>query len=140
GAAAGFAVLVAGHYALIPHVAHVRSPMKHAGDVWTYCRDANVPVACYPRPVDSVAFYTGRSDFKSYRSKETQILLQHLQDRPRTVVLFSHRHSLKQLRDVLPPHMRMTVERKLGLCDIAVVERAVPVGQASTPSRGPAFD
>src|SRR5262249_60471418 len=119
---------------------HVLSPMRHADDVWTYCRDADVPVACYPRPIDSVAFYTGRSDFKSYRSKETQILLNHLQERPRTVVLFSHRHSLKQLRDVLPPHMRMTVERKLGLCDMAVGGRAVAVGQGAAPSRGPAVD
>jgi 4-amino-4-deoxy-L-arabinose transferase-like glycosyltransferase len=123
GAACGFGLMLAGHYVIVPWAAHVRSPMNRPDEVHSYCGDRGVPVVCYPRPIDSVAFYLGRNDLRNYRSKETPLLVQHLEAKPRTVVLFSHRHSLKQLRDVLPPHMRMVRETKLGLCDMAIVER-----------------
>lgn len=118
-----FLLTVAGHYVIVPWAARIRSPMNRPEEVHAYCGDRAVPVVCYPRPIDSVAFYLGRNDLQSFRSKETPVLLEHLQARPRTVVLFSHRHSLRQLRDVLPPHMRMIRETKLGLCDMAIVER-----------------
>jgi hypothetical protein len=81
-----------------------------------------VPVVCYPRPLDSVAFYLGRSDLRNYRSKQTPLLLQQFDNNPRTVVLFSHRHSLEALRNVLPPHLRLVHATTLGLCDMAVIE------------------
>ena len=46
-----------------------------------------------------------------------------MQDRPTTVVLFGHRHSLQQLKEVLPPGLRMTREEPMGLCHMAVVSR-----------------
>jgi hypothetical protein len=95
-----------------------------------------------------VAFYVGRDDLRSYRSKQTHLLIQFLQERPRTVLLFTHRHSLRGLRHALPPDLRLVKEKhfglstiaglpeglaqkltwlmgetSLGLCDVAVVER-----------------
>jgi hypothetical protein len=100
--------------------------MGQPEEVIASCSDRKVPVVCYPRPLDSVAFYLRRNDLRHYRSKETPELLQFLEKQPTTVVLFSHRHSLKQLREVLPPHLRLARTAPLGLCSMAVVCRHEP--------------
>jgi hypothetical protein len=97
--------------------------MRYPDSVTSLCCDPEVPVVCYPRPVDSVAFYVGRRDFQSFRSKQTPALVQFLLSQPRTVVLFSHRHSLLQLREVLPPQLVISSSGPLGLCDLAVIQR-----------------
>ena len=97
--------------------------MGRQHEVFAYCGDRATPVVCYPRNLDSVAFYLGRDDLRSFRSKHTPQLVQWLQDRPRAVVLTSHRHSLDQLRNVLPPELRLVGATALGKCHMAVVER-----------------
>jgi 4-amino-4-deoxy-L-arabinose transferase-like glycosyltransferase len=131
--AAGFMLLAVVHYAVIPWVADVRSPMNDPDKVWEYCRDRNVPVVCYPRPIDSVAFYLDRSDFLSFRGKETPALIQFLQKQPTTVILFSHRHSLAALKEVLPPELTMTDATTLGLCHMAVVYRRDALATMARP-------
>lgn len=111
--AGSFLILFVGHQFLLPWYAEFRSPFSRPEQVTHYC-GAEVPVVCYPRPCDSVAFYTGRSDFLNYRSKETPELLAFLKRQPRTVVLFTHRHSVHGLRELLPAHqLRMTEETPL---------------------------
>lgn len=132
-----FLVLIVGHYWAIPWYAHYRSPMKHGDAVVAACTDESVPVVCYPRPIDSVAFYLKREDFRSYRSKETPALLHYLEDNPTTVVLFSHRHSLKQLSDALPKSHYLSRTSKLGLCDMAVVQRKDSHGAQPVGLQGP---
>jgi 4-amino-4-deoxy-L-arabinose transferase-like glycosyltransferase len=108
-ALAGTIALLAGaHYVGIPWYARFHSPMSRADRVSQYCSDHATPVVCYPRNCDSVAFYVGRDDFKSYRSKETSQLLQFLQEQPRTILLFTHRHSPDFLKTVLPRDMSLT--------------------------------
>jgi hypothetical protein len=105
-------------------------------------------VICYPRNCDSVAFYLGRDDLRSFRSKQIDPLRVALQERQRSVVLFTHRHSLRAFRQALPPEVRLVDERHFGLpsvpglpeslgqrlagwsgetawglCDLAVIER-----------------
>jgi 4-amino-4-deoxy-L-arabinose transferase-like glycosyltransferase len=121
GAFAG--VLALGHFWLVPWYARYHSPMNRPDEVFAYCADREIPIVCYPRPVDSVSFYLNRDDFRSYRSKETPKLLRDLLERPETVVLFSHRHSYQRLHDTLPPQLRLVRRTTLGLCDMAVVER-----------------
>ena len=121
--AAMLGLLVAAHFAVIPWVAHQRSPMNRPQDVMALCSDRNVPVICYPRPIDSVAFYLKRNDLRSYRSKQMPDLLHFLEKQPTTVVLFAHRHSLKQLQEVLPAGLCVMHTGPLGLCDLAVVQR-----------------
>ena len=79
-----------------------------------------------------MAFYLGRSDLRSFRSKQTPELLAYLQSQPRVVVLFTHRHSMEALRQVLPPPLRLSDETPLfgsarpgadGWCYLAVVQR-----------------
>jgi 4-amino-4-deoxy-L-arabinose transferase-like glycosyltransferase len=119
-----FAGLIAvGHFWLVPWYARYHSPMNRPDEVFAYCADRETPIICYPRPVDSVSFYVNRDDFRSYRSKETPKLLQHLLRQPTTVVLFSHRHSYERLHNALPPQLRLVRRTTLGLCDMAVVER-----------------
>jgi 4-amino-4-deoxy-L-arabinose transferase-like glycosyltransferase len=124
GGAAGFyLLLLAAHYVVIPQVAEARSPLCRANEVLALCSDRQVPVVCFPRPLDSVAFYAGRADFKSYRSKQTPELLELLRRQPRTVVLLSHFHSPEQLRQLLPPGLRLARAFPTGDFALAVVER-----------------
>jgi len=129
-------LLCACHYLVVPWYARFHSPMMHAEEVEKLCRDSRTPVVCYPRNCDSVAFYLGRDDLHSFRSKETHLLVRYLQKRPRTVVLFSHRHSLKGLEQALEsmsPNLHMTQITPLSgswtkgfqteFCYMAVVER-----------------
>ena len=108
---------------IVPWVARVRAPMIHDVAVRELAEDPEVPVFCFPRNIDSAAFYLGRSDLVSYRSKEAGPFLDHLKRGSRAVVLFSHRHSLELVRTNLPPTMRIVHESPLGLCDLALIER-----------------
>jgi hypothetical protein len=94
-----FVLLVLAHYYLIPRYAHFRSPMSRPEVVAAYC--AEQPVVSYPRNCDSVAFYLARDDMLNFRSKETPQLVEWAKARPRSVVLFTHRHSAHGLGLVL---------------------------------------
>jgi 4-amino-4-deoxy-L-arabinose transferase-like glycosyltransferase len=124
-------LLAAVHYVAIPWYARHHSPMSRPAAVREYCGDPETPVVCYPRHCDSVAFYLGRDDFLSYRSKETPEMIRFLLDQPRAVILFTHRHSLAALREVLPPELRVAKETVLfgsarpgpeGDCHMALIE------------------
>ena len=54
-----------------------------------------MPVVCFPRSCDSLAFYLGRDDFLTYRSKDVPALIEFLKQRPGTVLVFTHRHSME---------------------------------------------
>lgn len=116
-------LLALSHFYAIPHYARQRSPVDRLDELRTL--SADTPVVCFPRNVDSAAFYLGRSDFRTYRSKELGALLEALDQSPRTVVLFGHRNSPETLRLNLPPHLRMTHRQPIGVCEMAVVERVV---------------
>lgn len=115
--------LACSHYIIIPRFAHHKSPIGQSEIVREYCSDPDQPVICFPRNVDSVAFYTGRSDFRTYRSKQIDQAVQALEKQPRTVVLFGHRNSPETLKHHLPPHLRLVECQKMGLCEMGVVER-----------------
>src|SRR5262249_17263785 len=116
--AASWLGLAAFHFAVLPVYARDQSPVQNADEMQGLCGDLNVPVVCFPRNVDSVAFLTGRADFKAYRSKDIGELIQALQRHPRTVVLFGHRNSPETLQRHLPPHLRMVDRRPMGECEI----------------------
>lgn len=127
-----FVLLLAGHYLALPWYARYHSPLSQSAEVARYCADRTVPVICYPRNCDSVAFFLGRDDLRSFRSKQTPLLIRYLQEQPRAVILFTHRHSLESLRQVLPSDLHLTGETPLcasakmgpdGMCYMAVVEQ-----------------
>ncbi len=132
--AAGVSVALLGvvHGLLLPWYAWHHSPLSRAAEVRRLCADPQTPVICYPRNLDSVAFYLRRDDLRSYRSKETLVMIDFLLNQPRSVILFSHRHSLDGLRMVLPPELQLTYTAPLfgsaklgpeGMCYMATVER-----------------
>ncbi|HTU21523.1 MAG TPA: glycosyltransferase family 39 protein [Gemmataceae bacterium] len=146
-ATGAFLVLALAHHAVMPWYAAYRSPVGHPKDIRRLCGNKLTTVVCYPRNCDSVAFYLGRDDLHSYRSKEIDELRALVRLRPRTVILCTHRHSLLGLHQLLPPDVRIVEEvhyglrnihgvpprlmkllvklmgeTALGLCDIAVVE------------------
>lgn len=121
-----------GHGVALPWYAWHHSPMGRPAELLRWCADPETPIVCYPRNLDSVAFYLRRDDLRSYRSKETPTLIADLLDQPRTVILFSHRHALETLRTVLPPELQLTHTTPLfgstkpgreGRCYMAAVER-----------------
>jgi 4-amino-4-deoxy-L-arabinose transferase-like glycosyltransferase len=145
GIVAGFAgVLALIHYVGLPWYAKERSPMGRPEIVLKYLNDPDATVVTYPRNVDSVAFYTGRRDLTPVRSKDANRLIRESHLRPRTVILFTHDHSLEgfkeTLRGAVNCRVRVTESADLrkkdgpkwvrdllgggpwGLCDIAVVE------------------
>jgi 4-amino-4-deoxy-L-arabinose transferase-like glycosyltransferase len=124
GAVAATWLILAGvHFVALPIYAREKSPASRFEEVRERCGDPKVPVLCFPRNVDSVAFYVGRSDFRTFRSKQLEDLLRALDQHPRTVILFGHRSSQEMLARHLPAHLRVVERRPMGLCEMAIVER-----------------
>jgi 4-amino-4-deoxy-L-arabinose transferase-like glycosyltransferase len=123
GLAAWWLLSIALHGIVLPAAARDRSPMADAERIAALCGDRRVPVLCFPRHVDSVAFYVGRSDFRAIHTRHMDELLAELDRHSRTVILFGHRHSLQGLKQLLPPHLHFVETAAMGLCDLGVVER-----------------
>jgi len=116
-----------------------RSPYGNPELVDRFVSDHDVAVVCFPRHCDSLAFYHDRSDMRNVRTKSVNQLMVDCHHRPRTVILFTHRDSLKGFKNTLPPSLEIvetaTLKRKgsgsildkltgstpWGLCDVAVV-------------------
>lgn len=143
---AGFLGLV--NYVGLPWYAKERSPVGRPELILPYVTDPAVPVVTYPRTCDSVAFTVGRKDFDPVRSKEVNDMILASHFRPKTVVLFTHRHSFEAFRNALPSSLTITevVEMKhparsvpwldkvvgdgpWGLCHVAVL-RPTPSTEA----------
>jgi hypothetical protein len=139
--------LAVANVAIMPWYANYRSPVARNADLVRLCSDKNVTVVCYPRNCDSVAFFLGRDDLRAYRSKDIEDLRKLVRERPRTIILCTHRHALRGLKQLLPPDtpilesvhhglgpipgvpkalmrglVKVMGETALGLCDVAVVE------------------
>lgn len=117
-AVASFAFVLVVHYLALPWYARYRSPMSRPAEVLALCGDPTASVVCYPRNCDSIAFYLGRSDLQTFRSKDIEELRTLVRVQPRTVILCTHRHSLQGLKQLLPPEVRIVNERRMGLEDI----------------------
>jgi 4-amino-4-deoxy-L-arabinose transferase-like glycosyltransferase len=117
-ATATFALLFALHHVALPWYAEHRSPVRRFDVLQQHCGDPRASVVCYPRPCNAVAFYLGRSDLHSYRSKDIEELRTLVRSQPRTVILCTHRHSLAGLRQLLPPEVRVVETHHFGLPDI----------------------
>jgi hypothetical protein len=120
-----FALLMAGYHLALPWYARYRSPVRRPAELERLCADRWVPVVCYPRNCDSVSFLLRRDDLHSYRSKDIEDLRTLVRQRPRTVVLCTHRHSLRGLRQLLPPEVAVVYAVHVGLDDIPGLPRSV---------------
>jgi hypothetical protein len=70
-----------------------------------------------------VAFYLGREDLTSYRSKEIHLLCHKLKELPRAVVLLTHRNSLRGLCHALPPEVKVVEQHHFGLMPVSWLPR-----------------
>ena len=147
-AAVAFGSLLIGHFVVLPWYARYRSPVARYDELARYCDKPAQPIICFPRTCDSVGFYFERADLRGFRSHDIEELRTALRENPRTVVLCTHRHSLRALHEALPPELQIVDETHfglvqstwlpgwldaklahwlgdtaLGLCDAAVVER-----------------
>jgi 4-amino-4-deoxy-L-arabinose transferase-like glycosyltransferase len=122
-AGATFVLLLAFHYAALPWYAAYRSPMSRPGEVLALCAEREAPLVCYPRNCDSISFYLGRDDLRTYRSKDIDDLRVLVRSQPRTVILCTHRHSLQGLKQLLPPDVFVVREMRMGLQNIPGVPR-----------------
>ncbi|MDB5311430.1 MAG: glycosyltransferase family 39 protein [Gemmataceae bacterium] len=139
------------HHVGVPWYAKERSPFGRPDLVGRFVTDPDTTVVCFPRNCDSLAFYTGRSDFAPVPTKETNQLMVACHHRPRTVILFTHSDSLAGFRNTLPPSLEIveavSLKRKYGgsaldklfgstpwgLCDVAVVVPKGRPGAAGDP-------
>src|SRR5205807_1187547 len=117
-AGVAFVALLFAQHVVVPWYAWYRSPMRQAEVVRHFAADADAVVVCYPRDCETAAFYLGRDDLRAYRSKDIEELRTELRAHPRTVVLLTHRHSLRGLRELLPPELDIVEEVHLGLKDL----------------------
>ncbi len=135
--------MVAGLWILMPAYAHERSPLREANIVRELCGDPVTTVLCFPRECNSASFYLGRDDFRATRTKNIGDIINDCYTRPRTVIMFTHRHSMESFAQALPPHLNMKLTpladfrtknslsimdkavggAPWGLCAIAAVER-----------------
>jgi 4-amino-4-deoxy-L-arabinose transferase-like glycosyltransferase len=135
----GMALFV-GHAAVLPRIAWDRSPMNHDAATQAYLVDRSLPVFCFPRHVDSAAFYLDRTDLQVWRSKDLPDMFRAMDAYKQSVVLFGHRNSKMVLTENLPPHFRVVHTGKLGLCSMAVIERTLPpFGAPRKPPREYAY-
>jgi hypothetical protein len=118
-----FPVMLLVHYVAVPWYAGYRSPMSRPDEVLQICADRDASIACYPRNCDSIAFYFGRDDLRTFRSKDIEELRTLVRVQPRTVILCTHRHSLEGLKQILPPEVRIVKEVRMGLTPIRGVPR-----------------
>jgi 4-amino-4-deoxy-L-arabinose transferase-like glycosyltransferase len=118
-------VMLVGHGWLMSAYAWDKSPMNHDATSRLYLENRELPIFCFPRHVDSMAFYLDRSDFQVYRSKELDKMFQAMDHHKRSIVLFGHRSSKLILTHNLPPHFRVLHVGPLGFCEIAVIERKI---------------
>ncbi len=96
------------NYVGLPWYAKERSPVGRPELVVPYVEDPSVPVVTYPRTCDSVAFTVGRKDFDPVRSKNINDMILASHFRPKTVVLFTHRHSYEAFKEALPASLTIT--------------------------------
>lgn len=133
------ACMVFANYVFMPWYAKERSPYGNPELVERFVADHDVPVVCFPRNCDSLAFYHDRSDMRNVRTKSVNQLMVDCHHRPRTVILFTHHDSMIGFKNALPPSLEIvettTMKRKgsgsildklagstpWGLCDVAVV-------------------
>jgi 4-amino-4-deoxy-L-arabinose transferase-like glycosyltransferase len=129
-AVTAFVLLAGFHHVVAPWYAAYRSPMHRPEEVLRLCADPATPVVCYPRDCDSVAFYLGRDDLRSYRSKDIDELRKLVRENPRTVILCTHRHSRLALHQLLPPEVRIVEEVHVGLEELPGVPGPLRKGLA----------
>ena len=142
GLVGGFAVAIAAvHFVALPWYARERSPLGRPDLVERFVTDPTAVVVTYPRNVDSVAFYSGRSDLQRIRSQDVnQLIVDSTSDRGRS---YCSRTPTRPRRfgTPSPPTLRIVEEVSLkrktgygsladklvgstpwGLCDVAVLE------------------
>lgn len=100
-------LVFASHWYLLPAYAHERSPMRDSAVVQRHCGDPTVPVVCFPRQCNSASFYLARNDMYATRTKNIGDLINQCHARPRTVIMFTHRHSMEAFAQALPPQLFM---------------------------------
>jgi 4-amino-4-deoxy-L-arabinose transferase-like glycosyltransferase len=111
-------LLLGFHQVLLPWYAAYRSPLGNDGEVARLCGNPAVPLVCYPRDCNAVAFYLGRADVRSYRSKDIEDLRDLVRQKPRVVVLCTHRNSFEGLQQLLPPEVGVVEHVYRSLPDI----------------------
>lgn len=126
-AAATFALLFAGVYALGPGYARrfaLRGQVRpHAADG----QDARLPVACYPRRWDSVSFYLRRGDVRAYTEEQRAELVMDLRARPETLLFVKSDRALHDLRRSLPASLEFVPRGRQGTLTVGLVRRRAEV-------------
>jgi hypothetical protein len=97
-----FLVLLVAVQLVLPAYARRFALRGHVRPYAGMCADREVPVICYPRRWDSVAFYLRRGDVRVYGVDQERELMEELRSRPRAVVVFKADSPLRGMLEDLP--------------------------------------
>jgi len=85
--------------------------------------ESDIPVVCHPHQCDSVSFYLGRHDIRSYGRDERDRLIADLQSRPETIMFVKSGHVLDDLLRLLPDSLEFVPRGRSSWMTAGLVRR-----------------
>jgi len=119
-ALAAFAFLFLAAHVLLP--GHYRKFSLRA-QVQSFQDCPEIPVVCHPHHCDSVSFYLGHRDIRSYGRDERDRLIADLSGRPETIVFVKSGQVLNDLLEQLPDSLEFTPRGRASWMTAGLVRR-----------------
>jgi 4-amino-4-deoxy-L-arabinose transferase-like glycosyltransferase len=94
------------------------------------CRE-EVPIVCYPHAWDSINFYLGRQDVRTYGPSERDRLITDLQDAPETVMFVKTGPALDDLLRRFPPSLQFVPSSHGEIATAGIVRLRAPEWERS---------
>jgi len=89
---------------------------------------SEIPIRCYPHHWDSISFYLGRHDVRSYRPDQLEQLLADLHRRRQTLLLVKSGPVLDDLLHALPDSLEFVSTGRPGWVTAGLIQRqSVPM-------------
>ena len=86
------------------------------------CAQGQLPVICYPRCWDSVAFYLGRDDVCTYSAEHRRELIAALAEQSRTLLFVKADHSLEEILRDLPGSLQFVPCGRQGPVRVGLIQ------------------
>jgi 4-amino-4-deoxy-L-arabinose transferase-like glycosyltransferase len=127
-ALATFGVLLLAVHVVLPGYYRKFSLRAQVCSIGERAYQAEVPVVCYPHAWDSIRFYLGRDDIRSYGTDERDRLLGDLERCPETVLFVKSGPALDDLVRHFPDSLEFVPRDQSGWVAAALVQRRHTAG------------
>jgi dolichol-phosphate mannosyltransferase len=119
--AATFALLLAASQEVLPGYTRKFSLRGQVRPQAKRSADPRVPVICYPHRWDSVSFYLGRNDVRTYAPERRAQLIADLRAQPETILFIKSDRSLEELLHDLPASLEFVQLEKSEIVTAGIV-------------------